>query len=96
MSSVVIYQEGKNPYINDPNATESGSRSIVTHEGRHYTKLSYDVKIAAWTRLLQIIKAVALTIFTCFIALAFEQVRTLWAEGIKGTTHITILELGKE
>lgn len=83
---------GNNPYINNPNATEIFPRSQVTHEGRLFTKQSYqvsnqvlnEVKIGILRRLIIIIQVVALVILSCSIALAFRSVRNLLLKGLKG------------
>src|SRR5262245_40834250 len=87
----LVCQDGNNPYLNNPNATENAPRSQVGHKGRIYSKLSYEVKINALTRLMKIIQAIALTIFSCFIALAFQSIRNLWLGGIKGLEYVHVL-----
>lgn len=79
-----------NPYAHNPNAIEK-ARVEEIHEGRLFTKISYELKCDPMTRLLKIIQAIALTIFTCFAALAFESVRKLWMDGIRGSIDASIL-----
>lgn len=92
MNTVFVCQDGNNPYLNNPDATEVAPQSQETYEGRLYTKLSYEVNIYAMARLLKIIQVVALAIISCFIALAFEHVRKLLSEGINGFENVTVLE----
>lgn len=89
--STVICTDGNNPYSNDADATESAPRTKETYEGRLYTKLSYEVRLNPLKRLANIIKVVALAVLSCFIALAFEQVRKLWTCGINGIEDVICL-----
>ena len=75
--------DSNNPYLNNSNATEIFPSSQETNKGRLYIRQSYAesckvevVKIKALRRLMKIIQGVALTIFSCFIALAFGLVLT--------------------
>lgn len=80
-----------NPYLNNPDAREIRSEPNFLHEGKTYTKLTYEVTkrpvrtdITVMARLFNIIYVVALSILTCFIALAFEQVRKCWTDALNG------------
>lgn len=88
---LLICDYSKNPYLNNPEAKEIDRHEKTAYEGRLYTKLSYEVKIGASLRAWQVLQAFALTILTCFIALAFEGVRNLWSQGVSGIENVTIL-----
>lgn len=91
MTSTLICQDGNDPYLNNVNAVEIQPRTNVTHEGMDYTKRTYALNLPAMERAIKIIQAIALTIFTLFIALAFEYVRNMWGEGIRGDNHVEVL-----
>lgn len=87
----ILCLDGNNLGWNAGNATLMHS-SKELHNGKTYAKLTYDVKIDAITRLFKIVQVVALSILTCFIALAFESVRTKWSEGINGIEHFIVYD----
>ena len=89
--NMLIYQSGNNPYLNNPRACLKAPQTQITHEGKLYTKLSYELIINTATRLIKIIQALAITILSCFVALAFQSIRKLWQEGIKGTESVDVL-----
>lgn len=91
MDTIIVSQGTTDPYLNNPDAYEILPDKLVTHEGKFYTKLSYEMKIGIAKRLIKIIQVIFLTIISCFIALAFETVRREWVDGVKGIKNITVL-----
>ena len=106
MCCVTCPKNSANPYLNNPKAIESAPRVTAMREGTKYTQISYEVSkditkevekrttvdLGAMTRVLKIVQVIALSILTCFIALAFESVRKLWSEGFNGTQENITLE----
>ena len=90
---MLICQDGNNPYLNNPCASLKAPQTQITYGGKLYTKLSYELIINTATRLIKIIQAVVITILSCFIALAFQSIRKLWQEGIKGAESVDVLLL---
>lgn len=64
---------------------------IETRNGRDWVKWSYSKPLGGLDRLIRIIKAVALTVFTLFLALISKDVRALWSEGLSGKETIFVL-----
>lgn len=89
---------GINPYLNNPNAKELSQEANFLYEGKKYTKINYETTstvrtdLSAMTRLLKIVYVVGLTILTCFIALAFQQLRNTWSDAINGFEETKSLE----
>lgn len=106
MNPVIINKNAPNPYASNPNAREIFPHTKVMHEGKSYTKLTYELTdpnaSLGSNRLLLLVYAVSLTILTCFIALAFEYVRKCWSEAIYGATvsnqveNVTVLIAEKQ
>lgn len=93
MNVLEIYPDA-NVYLNNPDAKECDPRSEVIHEGRQYTKFSFDVVVDTVSRVVSICLVVAAAALTCFIALAFEFVRNRWSEGVEGVKKVTFLVEG--
>lgn len=96
MTEIIVCANGINPYENDQDAREILPRAEVTHQGVLYTRHSYERPLGSLSRLLNIIQVIALSIITCFIALAFESVRKRWSEGIYGYENVIVLIPKKE
>ena len=88
---MITCQNCNDPYLNNPYASLKAPGSQITHQGKLYTKLSYELKINTATRLIKIIQFIAAVIFSCFIALAFQSMRKLWGEAIKGARSVDVL-----
>lgn len=88
--STHVCLDNVNPYFKNPNAREILPTSQVSHEGRLYTKHSYDVsylnpvKIAFLRRVIQIISVLMLTIISLSFALLSKPIRKLMDDGIEG------------
>lgn len=92
MNKVLICEDVANPYLNNPEAYETAHLRFEMYEGRFYKKLSYEIKMGTAVRLIKIIQVIALTIISCFVALAFEQVRKMWADAVRGQKEsVTVL-----
>lgn len=57
---------------------------METRNGREYVKWSYEKTVLGIARVIRIVQAIALTVFTIFLGLLFSNVRLLWTEGISG------------
>lgn len=63
---------------------------METRNGREYVKWSYEKNVMGIARAIRIVKAIALTVFTLFLGLLFNDVRLLWAEGISGKEVVLV------
>src|SRR5687767_9841734 len=53
-------------------------------------KFNYIRPLSPLNRIIRLINAFVITVFTGFIALAFKDVRDLWSEGFTGKENISI------
>lgn len=91
MNEIVLNPGQVNPYLNDPLAQAIGNPKIIVRGMHEFTEIKYSFYTPVLDRVIALIKALALTIFTAFIALFFEGGRALWSEVFSNKEPITVL-----
>lgn len=88
MREVILESAEVGTYIADQHIEEIEVPSIVIREGREYTKHSGLLPIGLLTRIIKIIQAMAVTLFTGLLMLINEDFRRFWGELISGKENL--------
>lgn len=93
MNEIKLYPGDINPFVANPNALAISQPIAVTREGITYTQVIYSEKFSSFSRLIQLIQALALTVFTAFLGLFSQNLRELWNKGFTGEELTSVLTM---
>jgi len=81
-----------NTFKTDTLATKVAKNADVTVNGRNYKDRTYSCELGKFTRLIYLVKALVVTLFTGGIALFWEKARNLWTDGFSGKESVRVLQ----